>query len=212
MAKGGGAKGPKAKLAKEAAEEAAAADQDEEDAVGASDAEDEPQMPKKRARAAADQRPATRHGGDDVSIGETTKQSKSSQAKNRSKGFSPSEVFQLSRRLTNAATYTPFIAGEVEPRGCCWLFAHLGGLLPLPLLLDSALLHVVDVSEPKSSKAAPKSMLERFGQQDAAMDEDMGLTDAIMDAVFDEGFNDQSEMVSCWPHSNYPHLCSRIIR
>ena len=55
-------------------------------------------------------------------------------------------------------------------------------------------------------------MLERFGQQDAAMDEDMGLTDAIMDAVFDEGFNDQSEMVSCWPHSNYPHLYSRIIR
>ena len=58
MAKGRGAKERQAKQEGPLPEEDAEAAQNDEDAVGAADAEDAPQNAKKRARAAAQHRPA----------------------------------------------------------------------------------------------------------------------------------------------------------
>jgi hypothetical protein len=179
--------------AKTAAEEAAAAAADEPFAADAAAAA---KGPGKKRAAEAVPGPTTRKGGDQTaSTDAAANQSKASKVKKlRSRGFSTLEVEVLTRHL-NRGFQTPFVAADVEPRGCCWVFAHMAGLLPLPLLLDSSLLRIVEYERAARRKAS-RTMKMRLDGVEEEEETSVCVADIIMEAVFEQEFNDKQELVS----------------
>ena len=106
-------------------------------------------------------------------------------AKLRSKGLSAEEIYQVCKLYTSVRNDMPFIIGDVEPRGCCWVFGPLAGLLPLPLFIDSSLISQYDLGNSYTSntdqvvRQAPQP-----DESDEEVDRVLMAGEAIMEAIF----------------------------
>lgn len=99
------------------------------------------------------------------------------------RGLSALQIHELSLRAAgeDLDPVTPFLVGDVEPRGACWDFGWLAALLPLPLLVDHVQVGVVDLEEERKEERStrPRTMSERLNENDDELPPGRYLLNAI---------------------------------